>query len=321
MSNIDIKISQLGKLNTISGSDFFPIVQSSSLGTYRVDINTLNTWLAASGSASYANQSNTASYVKIAQSASYITSSNVTGTVLSASYSLSSSMSNSASYSNTSSYSLSSSYSTSASYAAKSTTSSYALYSVSSSYLSGSATGSLYGTSSWANGGNYNNLINTPIANNVLADVTLSGPAGSITATWASPFDFLEVTFETSASNLGSNYSQVVRFNGDASSNYGSQPIGSNNGQTYIRLDEQRGGTTNLARVGTYRVSNKLGMNKFLMGTITGLDNGGAIITSGGPQFGVWYNTSSRITSITLFDYNGISTFLSGSRLVVKYIA
>lgn len=131
MSNIDIKISQLGKLNTISGSDFFPIVQSSSLGTYRVDINTLNTWLAASGSASYANQSNTASYVKIAQSASYITSSNVTGTVLSASYSLSSSMSNSASYSNTSSYSLSSSYSTSASYAAKSTTSSYALYSLS----------------------------------------------------------------------------------------------------------------------------------------------------------------------------------------------
>lgn len=54
MPNIDIKISQLSKSPPISGSDFFPIVQSSSLVTYRSDITTLNTWFAASGSASYA---------------------------------------------------------------------------------------------------------------------------------------------------------------------------------------------------------------------------------------------------------------------------
>ena len=59
MSNIDIKISQLNPLGQISGSDFFPIVQSSSLTTYRADIQSLNAWFSVSGSASYAPQPTT----------------------------------------------------------------------------------------------------------------------------------------------------------------------------------------------------------------------------------------------------------------------
>lgn len=55
MPNVDIKISQLNPLPVaLSGKDFFPIDQSSSLTTFRTDINSLNTWFAASGSASYA---------------------------------------------------------------------------------------------------------------------------------------------------------------------------------------------------------------------------------------------------------------------------
>ncbi len=52
-----IKISELNPLNIVLAEDFFPLVESSSLTTYRVDITTLNNWMAVSGSslsASYA---------------------------------------------------------------------------------------------------------------------------------------------------------------------------------------------------------------------------------------------------------------------------
>lgn len=51
MYTSSIKISELDNLNVISSVDFFPIVESGSLTTYRTDITTLNEWMAASGSA------------------------------------------------------------------------------------------------------------------------------------------------------------------------------------------------------------------------------------------------------------------------------
>jgi hypothetical protein len=143
MADQIIKISQLNPLGTLSQYDFFPVDQSSSLTTYRTDINTLNTWFSVSGSASY---STTASYVENAVSASYVpdlyhqsyqSSCSWASASISSSYSLTSSAANSITFipnlSNTASYITSSnlvgivnssSYSTSASYAL---TASYAL--------------------------------------------------------------------------------------------------------------------------------------------------------------------------------------------------
>ena len=136
MADQIIKISQLNPLGTLSQYDFFPVDQSSSLTTYRTDINTLNTWFSVSGSASY---STTASYVENAVSASYVpdlyhqsyqSSCSWASASISSSYSLTSSAANSITFipnlSNTASYITSSnlvgivnssSYSTSASYA------------------------------------------------------------------------------------------------------------------------------------------------------------------------------------------------------------
>lgn len=149
MADTNIKISQLNPLGTLSRYDFFPVDQSSSLTTFRTDINTLNTWFAASGSASY---SSTASYVKNAVSASYVPNLNPqtyqascswASASISSSYSNTSSaansitfipnLSNTASYIisshivgivNSSSYALTASHSNSSSYAS---TASYAL--------------------------------------------------------------------------------------------------------------------------------------------------------------------------------------------------
>ena len=62
MNSFNIKISQLNPLGAISGQDFFPIDQSSSLTTYRTDVNALNTWFSVSGSAYYAIDSVSSSY-------------------------------------------------------------------------------------------------------------------------------------------------------------------------------------------------------------------------------------------------------------------
>jgi len=53
----NIKVSELNRLNVLTADDFFPVVDSGSMTTYRTDVNTINDWMAASGSclsASYA---------------------------------------------------------------------------------------------------------------------------------------------------------------------------------------------------------------------------------------------------------------------------
>ena len=52
-----IKISELNQLTYLSSSDFFPIVQSSSMTTERSNILTLNNWMTVSGSALSASYS------------------------------------------------------------------------------------------------------------------------------------------------------------------------------------------------------------------------------------------------------------------------
>jgi hypothetical protein len=155
MADSIIKISQLNPLGTLSRYDFFPIDQSSSLTTFRTDINTLNTWFAASGSASYSSTSSytvSASYVKNSVSASYVPATYQVSASISSSYSATSSAATSSSYalrSTTASYALSSPAGStiSASYALRSTTASYALNSpvgttISASYALRSTTAS-----------------------------------------------------------------------------------------------------------------------------------------------------------------------------------
>ena len=78
MSN-NVKISQLNDYTVIpiTGSDFFPLVQSSSLTTYKISVNNVNAWLAQNGSASYSTNAVSASYVK---------SSSISNRALTASY-------------------------------------------------------------------------------------------------------------------------------------------------------------------------------------------------------------------------------------------
>ena len=55
-----IKISELDNLGIVLTQDFFPLVESSSLTTFRVSIQTLNGWFSVSGScltASWASRS------------------------------------------------------------------------------------------------------------------------------------------------------------------------------------------------------------------------------------------------------------------------
>lgn len=138
-----IKISELNSISSIVGTDFFPLVQSSSMTTFRSDVATLNNWFMVSGSAlsaswatasisairsisaSFASASISASFSNVAISASYAP---FTQTVqVSASYA---SASLSASYAVTSSaaiVALTSSFSVSSSLSSNSISASYAL--------------------------------------------------------------------------------------------------------------------------------------------------------------------------------------------------
>ena len=149
----DIKISELVPLTSIRDGDFFPIVNSGSLTTYRTDIATLNAWMTVSGSALSSSHANTSSYVKVsvsssyasqadyallANTASYVASVSNSGTSISASHALiadnsinaasavsasysdssfSSSHSNSSSYAEASGHTVTASYSETASWA------------------------------------------------------------------------------------------------------------------------------------------------------------------------------------------------------------
>jgi len=120
-----IKISELDALSLVVGADFFPLVQSGSLTTYRVDIITLNSWFRVSGSvvsissvrtvsASWASSSINSVQTVSASWASSSISSSTSITAISASYApFTQAFQPSASWA---SQSLSASYSISASY-------------------------------------------------------------------------------------------------------------------------------------------------------------------------------------------------------------
>lgn len=76
-----IRISQLNSFTTIKDEDFIPLVDSSSLTTYRVTVIAFNDWLADSGSAvsaSYAlNADNAVSASWASSSISSSTTSNL----------------------------------------------------------------------------------------------------------------------------------------------------------------------------------------------------------------------------------------------------
>lgn len=137
-----IKISELDALSAVLAPDFFPVVQSGSMTTFRVTINTLNDWMRISGSAlsaSWASQSLFTGRANTAISASHASSS------VSASYAASASVAYSLNYTPisaiTASYasaSLSSSYALTASYAFKTEQATMATSSISSSWASAS---------------------------------------------------------------------------------------------------------------------------------------------------------------------------------------
>ena len=109
-----IKISELDALNeAVAASDFFPLVNSSSMTTYRVDMTAINVWMAASGSCLSASNALTASN----GSASYAQSASV---AVSASYALSASNAVSASWAPQPTIPTTVSSATSASYASRS---------------------------------------------------------------------------------------------------------------------------------------------------------------------------------------------------------
>lgn len=114
-----IKISELDGLTTVTSDDFFPVVDSGSLTTFRVTVATLNNWFAISGSVLSASWASSSINSIRSISASF------------ASASISSSFAVSASVAFRS---VSGSFTISASYASGSTTASYALRALSASF-------------------------------------------------------------------------------------------------------------------------------------------------------------------------------------------
>lgn len=130
-----IPISGLSNDTTIVPTDFFPLVQSSSMTTFRTSINSFMTFSAQSGSASYASRALSASYAisaSHADTASFAFNTLSSSYALAASQSLSSRSSSWASSSLTSSFSLKSSNSDSSSFSNWATSASIT---ISSSYL------------------------------------------------------------------------------------------------------------------------------------------------------------------------------------------
>jgi len=163
MSNISIPISGLNPLFSISSSDFIPLVQSSSLTTYRTTFTQVGNWISASVGASSSLVSVSASHSNFSDnscSSSFastsLTSSNlIYPNTSTASYSITSSKSISASFAQTTPIQVSGSWasasftSTSASFASQSITSNSSITSTSSSYASSStqANSALFATS------------------------------------------------------------------------------------------------------------------------------------------------------------------------------
>ena len=107
----NVRISELNQLSTWTQDDFFPVVDSASLTTFRTPISTMITYIGQSGSvvsASWSSASISSSYAPLVKGQLY---------EITASWSLSSSVAISSSYAKTSSVSISSSLATSASYA------------------------------------------------------------------------------------------------------------------------------------------------------------------------------------------------------------
>jgi len=105
MSN-NIRISRLNSDTVVKSADFFPLVESSSLTTYKVTVSNLNVWWAASGSALSSSYSITSSYAasasisKRALTASYLDTTTTASFSVSASYAKSASRADTASYFN-----------------------------------------------------------------------------------------------------------------------------------------------------------------------------------------------------------------------------
>ena len=123
-----IKISELDNLGIVLTQDFFPLVESSSLTTFRVSIQTLNGWFSVSGSCL------TASWAS--RSFSSVSSSWASSSIYSI-YGVSASFA---------SASISSSFSPFAIRSITATSSSFASSSISSSYLYGSGSGNFSGS-------------------------------------------------------------------------------------------------------------------------------------------------------------------------------
>lgn len=128
-----IKISELDALTFLVDADFFPLVQSGSLTTYRVNLTTLNNWFRASGSVLSASWASRSLDATRATSASWASASLTSLQTISASWASSS---------------ISSSYARSASRSEQTLSSSFANVAISASYAPFSQ--EFQASSSWA---------------------------------------------------------------------------------------------------------------------------------------------------------------------------
>jgi hypothetical protein len=150
-----IYISDLIVLPAITNDDFIPLVQSSSLTTYRVDFNTINAWMSSSVTASQAIHAQTASFVTTASYANTASLANTASFLLyqgipngTASYAFSASHADTASYFNTGSGFV-------AAFATYAISASWASSSVSSSYVTASGVDGTVASASYALSASY----------------------------------------------------------------------------------------------------------------------------------------------------------------------
>lgn len=220
-----IKISELDALTFLVDADFFPLVQSGSLTTYRVNLTTLNNWFRVSGSCLSASWASRSLDSAQATSASWASAS------LTANQSISSSWA---------SASISSSFANSASYSEQASTSSFALVAISASFAP--FTQSFQASGSWASQSLSSSYAVSASYAPVLGDTV---PIGTITAFGGVtvPNNWLECD---GAAYLTSSFPELYSAisSSDASASYGylCDSFGNrNSSEGYFKIPDFRG--------------------------------------------------------------------------------
>jgi len=220
-----IKISELDALTTVLGRDFFPVVQSGSLTTFRVSVTTLNDWFRISGSALSASWASRSLDSTQTISASWASSSIDSIQTISASWASSS---------------ISASYARSSSRSEQTLSSSFASQAISASYAPFSQ--AFQASASWASQSLSSSYAVSASFSPTVGDTVPIGTIMSFASTTV-PNNWLECNGDAkSTASFAELYTAIQNNDGTASFGYLSDQFGNRNSSGgYFKIPDFRG--------------------------------------------------------------------------------